>query len=243
MSNSQMKRGTVLLVEDDPAIVIVVERELRDLGFDPATVHSGEDAIAQHRNNPGAFVLAIFDLTLPGIGGLEVCREVRKSDKHLPILMLTSRSSEVDKVLGFEVGADDYLTKPFGVAEFRARVQALVRRAKLADAPSDLPKVLQFERLSIDLERRMITRDAEVLEFSPIEFELLVLLATHPEKPITKQQLLNVIWGYDNLVYENNLTPHISRLRKKLEPDPMNPMFIKTVWGVGYCFIGKPVQK
>ena len=227
----------VLIVEDDLEIVQLLEIHLKDLGCNVVRAHTGLQGLRKAVNdNPD---LIILDVMLPEMDGIEVCQKIRANNIHSPIMMLTARSEEIDKVLGLEVGADDYLTKPFSVREFIARVKAIFRRQKMDDAlpkKESNPKQMRFDVLSIDIEMRKVLLDGQKVELSPKEFELLVLLSSNPGKSYDRTQLLNMIWGYDFQGYEHTVNSHINRLRSKIEPDMGNPKFILTTWGVGYKF-------
>ncbi len=227
----------VLLVEDDLEIVRLLEIHLKDLGCEVARAHSGLQGLHKAVNqNPD---LIILDVMLPEMDGIEVCQKIRANNINSPIMMLTARSEEIDKVLGLEVGADDYLTKPFSVREFIARVKAIFRRQKMDDSlpkKENNPKQMRFDVLSIDIEMRKVLLDGDKVELSPKEFELLVLLSSNPGKSYDRTQLLNMIWGYDFQGYEHTVNSHINRLRSKIELDMGNPKFILTTWGVGYKF-------
>ncbi len=177
---------------------------------------------------------------LPELDGLEICKEIRSNNQYTPILMLTAKSEKLDKVLGLELGADDYLTKPFSIRELIARIKALFRRLevdgeRLVDEQEK--KILQFYELVIDLDKRKVTLSGATLDFTAKEFDLLSLFAKNPGSAYERQQLLNIIWGYQFIGYEHTVNSHINRLRNKIENDPNNPKFRKTVWGIGYRFI------
>ncbi|MEM1323867.1 MAG: response regulator transcription factor [Bacteroidota bacterium] len=226
----------VLVVEDDINIVDLLEIHLRDLDCQLEKAYDGETGLAKATS--GSFDLIILDLMLPKMDGMEVCRQVRASKIHTPILMLTAKSEEIDKVLGLETGADDYLTKPFSVREFIARIKAIFRRTRLMrESMSDTkPQVLRYGDLSIDIEKRKVTLDNRRVELSPKEFELLSLMASNPGKSYNRSRLLNLVWGYDFDGYEHTVNSHINRLRAKIEPDLSKPTYILTTWGVGYRF-------
>jgi two-component system alkaline phosphatase synthesis response regulator PhoP len=174
---------------------------------------------------------------LPGINGFDICLEIRKKKKHIPILMITSRSEENDKVTGFENGADDYIVKPFSIRELVARVKAILRRTKGANAElAESDKKLIFEGITIDLENRIVLLGKKNIELSPKEFDLLYLLAKHPGRSYSRQQLLDTIWGYQFEGFEHTVNSHINRLRSKIEKDMTDPKFILTTWGIGYRF-------
>ncbi|MGB3464402.1 MAG: response regulator transcription factor [Cyclobacteriaceae bacterium] len=228
-----MKR--VLLIEDDLHIKELLEIHLNDLDCKLTVRMNGTEGlkIALTEN----FDLMVLDIMLPGTDGLEICRQVRAEKISTPILMLTARSEEIDKILGLETGADDYLTKPFSVREFIARVKAIFRRVDLlSPAVSGKQEVLYFGRLTIDKEMRKVSVDDQRIELTPKEFDLLALLATSPGRSYSREQLLSIIWGYEFSGYEHTVNSHINRLRAKIEPDMNNPTFIMTTWGVGYRF-------
>ncbi|MEM1337482.1 MAG: response regulator transcription factor [Bacteroidota bacterium] len=227
----------VLIIEDDPEIIQLLEIHLSDLGCTTLSARQGDSglrlAVEQEPD------LVILDVMLPEMDGIEVCQKIRANNVKSPIMMLTAKSEEIDKVLGLEVGADDYLTKPFSVREFIARVKAIFRRQKMTKAASPPIKnqeQLQFDNLHIDIEKRKVVLDEQRVELSPKEFELLVLLSSNPGKSYDRTKLLNLIWGYDFKGYEHTVNSHINRLRSKIEPDMGNPKFILTTWGVGYKF-------
>ena len=227
----------VLIIEDDPEIIHLLEIHLKDLGCTVLSVQRGDHGLFKAINeNPD---LIILDVMLPEMDGIEVCQKIRAQQIKCPIMMLTAKSEEIDKVLGLEVGADDYLTKPFSVREFIARVKAIFRRQKMEtyDKPNqDHHKTMQFDTLGINVDMRKVVLDGKRVELSPKEFELLVLLSSNPGKSYDRTKLLNLIWGYDFKGYEHTVNSHINRLRSKIEPDMGNPKFILTTWGVGYKF-------
>jgi DNA-binding response OmpR family regulator len=226
----------ILVVEDDRDIAQLVELHLRDMGAEVTLVHDGAAALEIAQSQP--FDLLILDITLPSIDGLEICRRIRASERYTPILMLTARSSEVDRIIGLELGADDYLTKPFSIRELIARVKALQRRVDALskrEAPADA-KLLAFGDLRIDVEKRKVTLHGEVIDLTAKEFDLLLQFARHPGRVYTRAQLLDLVWGYGHDGYEHTVNSHINRLRSKIERDHANPSFILTVWGVGYKF-------
>ncbi|MCG8311323.1 MAG: response regulator transcription factor [Cytophagales bacterium] len=226
----------VLVIEDDPDIVDLLEIHLKDLSCDLIKSYSGEDGLLQVRSHP--LDLVILDIMLPGIDGMEVCRRIRSEQINVPVLMLTAKSEEIDKVLGLEIGADDYLTKPFSIREFIARVKAIFRRTQMIQESlnSDGSNIIEIGELRVDVEMRKVTLQGEKVDLSPKEFELLVLLASNPGKSYNRSRLLNLVWGYDFEGYEHTVNSHINRLRAKIEPDMANPTYILTTWGVGYRF-------
>ncbi len=227
----------VLIIEDDLEIIHLLEIHLKDLHCDVSSATSGVNGLQKAIElRPD---LIILDIMLPEMDGIEVCQKIRANNIKSPIIMLTAKSEEIDKVLGLEVGADDYLTKPFSVREFIARVKAIFRRQKMTEKSGTniaSHKILQFENLSIDIEMRKVMLSGQKVELSPKEFELLVLLSSNAGKSYDRTKLLNLIWGYDFKGYEHTVNSHINRLRSKIEPDMGNPTFILTTWGVGYKF-------
>ena len=225
----------ILIVEDDPDICDLVEIHLNGIGYELDRAGDGEAGLLKIEQNEYALVL--LDLMLPKLDGLEVCKRTREINKQLPIVMLTSKSEELDRVLGLELGADDYITKPFSFRELTARVKALLRRAgSVAEVDPESPRHLSYGQLSIDLENRKVLGKGERIDLTAKEFELLALLASHPGRTYSRDELLDLIWGVQFSGYEHTVNSHISRLRSKIEPDPSNPVYILRVWGVGYRF-------
>jgi DNA-binding response OmpR family regulator len=198
--------------------------------------HDGVAGLAQAES--GAFHLVILDLMLPGIDGLEITRRLRAKADYTPLLMLTAKSSELERVLGLEMGADDYLTKPFSVLELSARVKAILRRMdKLpASSRSETDDVLEAGPLRIDAKCRTVHVQGAAVELTAKEFDLLLFFAQNPGRVYSREQLLNQVWGYSHSGYEHTVNSHINRLRAKIESDPSNPNIMQTVWGVGYKF-------
>jgi DNA-binding response OmpR family regulator len=226
----------VLVIEDDRDIVDLLTIHLHDLDCNVEVAYDGRDGEEKAMNGPHDLI--ILDIMLPHKDGISIAQKLRAYEIFTPILMLTAKTEEIDKVLGLESGADDYLTKPFGIREFIARVKAIFRRQEqLGNAiQSDLKSILTVGNLEIDFEKRKVIRDGERIELTPKEFDLLVLLASHPGKSYSRDQLLNDVWGYEFSGYEHTVNFHINRLRSKLEPDVSNPEFILTTWGIGYRF-------
>ncbi|MGE5591931.1 MAG: response regulator [Bacillota bacterium] len=226
----------VLVVDDEPALVELVAFNLRKAGFDVNTAADGAAALEAVRAwDPQ---LVVLDLMLPGLDGFEVCRELRKWSA-VPVLMLTARKEEVDRVVGLEIGADDYLTKPFSPRELVARVRALLRRVRL-DRESGGGGVLESGPLRIDLERHEVAVEGRPVDLTPTEFRLLSQLAQHPGRVYSREDLLRVIWGEDFFGDERTVDVHVRHLREKVEPDPARPQLILTVRGVGYRFSPRP---
>lgn len=228
--------GRVLLVEDDPKVVELLTLHLRDIGLAVQAESSGPRGLK--RALEGEYSLIILDLMLPGLDGLEICKRIRGSQKRIPILMLTAKSEELDKVLGLELGADDYITKPFSIRELLARIKALIRRAKAFDdgAQEHSGKLLEHGQLRIDLEKRTVSLAGSSVELTAKEYDLLILFASNPGRAFNRQQLLDRVWGYQFEGYQHTVNSHINRLRNKIENDPANPVYLKTVWGYGYRF-------
>ena len=226
----------VVVIEDDPEIVDLLEIHLKDQSCEVFSSGRGEEAMTLvETRNPD---LLILDIMLPGMDGIEVCRRLRAKGSKIPILMLTAKSEEIDKVLGLEMGADDYLTKPFSIREFIARVKAIFRRHKMLLEEQELEsaRIMHFDHLTIDIEMRKVLVDGRRVDLSPKEFELLVLLSSNPGKSYDRSKLLEIIWGYDFQGYEHTVNSHINRLRSKIEPDMAQPKYVLTTWGVGYKF-------
>lgn len=225
--------ATILVVEDEKAIVELLKFHLSDLGFEVDTAEDGQVGLDKALAND--YALIVLDLMLPNLNGIEVCKELRKREVNTPVLMLTAKSEEFDKVLGLEIGADDYMTKPFSIREFQARVKALLRRMEQYAQPVEVA-VLQFEDLVIDEDKRKVSKNGNRLDLTPKEFDLLLLLAKHPGKSYSRTKILELVWGYDFMGYEHTVNSHINRLRAKIEDNPDDAKYIKTVWGVGYSF-------
>ncbi len=225
----------ILLVEDDVHIADVLTLHLRDEGLEVLHCARGDEGLLQLER--GGWDALVLDLMLPGVDGLEICRRARAMTRYTPIIIISARSSELHRILGLELGADDYLAKPFSVLELVARLRALLRRV---DALAQNAR-LDAGSLSIgDLEIEPIAREAKlagaVLELTPREFDLLYFFARQPGKVFSRIDLLNAVWGYQHEGYEHTVNTHINRLRAKVEPDPGNPQRILTVWGRGYKF-------
>ncbi len=223
----------ILLVEDEPDIADLLSLHLGDLGYRVDAVADG--ALGLQKALAEAYALVILDLMLPGMNGVEVCKQLRTHGRAMPILMLTSKSEEVDKVLGLELGADDYVTKPFSIRELIARVRALLRRVEL-DQPEEEVGDLAFGELLIEPSKRKVHLGGEPVELTAKEFDLLALFAQHPGRAFSRQELLDKVWGYQYAGYSHTVNSHINRLRSKIEPDPATPRYVQTVWGVGYRF-------
>lgn len=237
MTNEPQQPGNanglrVLIVEDDANVAEVVDLYLQRDGFETMRVGDGRNAL-ERINSVGADVV-VLDIMLPGLDGLSVARKMRESGDRTPIIMLTARGQESDVVLGLELGADDYMSKPFSPAELVARVHAVLRRMGTATVSG--PPVTIGGEIVISSHRRTVTKAGEELALTHKEFDLLHFLSTNPGTVYTREQLLEKVWGYEHPGDTSTVTVHIRRLRSKIEADPENPAHIKTVWGVGYRF-------
>ncbi len=225
----------ILIVEDERAVARGLEYGLRAEGFDVLWANTGQSALALARSEAPHLIL--LDIRLPDINGFDVCRQLRSEGRRQPILMLTARDEEVDKVLGLELGADDYMVKPFSLRELISRIRALLRRTYgelAAPAPNQR---LAFGPIVIDMERLLVLRDGQPVELTPIEFRLLRYLASNPGRPWSREHLIETIWGYDSEVgSDRTIDVHVRHLRQKLEQDPADPRWLVTVRGVGYKF-------
>jgi DNA-binding response OmpR family regulator len=227
-----MTARTILVVEDEEAIAEAVRARLASEGFQVDVVHDGPAAIsAVQAHRPDLMVL---DLMLPGMDGLEVCREVQKQE-WVPVLMLTARTEEADKVAGFAVGADDYLTKPFSLRELSARVKAIIRRMDRIQRSSPTEPEVRFD-LTIDPARRRVTKGDEEVILTPLEFEILLTLARSPGVVFSRDQLMDRVWGYRDYAGGRVVDSHVARIRRKLGDEAGEPKYIRTVHGVGYAF-------
>jgi DNA-binding response OmpR family regulator len=237
---SKTLQKRILIVEDDEHIAELLRLHIGDLGHALQLCHDGDEGWAQYQRQH--FDLVVLDIMLPGLDGLEICKRIRQNSNHYtPILMLTSKSSELDRVLGLELGADDYLTKPFSLLELIARVKALLRRSDaLASQIAPEQSQFSFAALTIKPDSREVRCQDAMIELTAREFDLLLHFARHPGQVFSRLQLLDQVWGYSHEGYEHTVNSHINRLRSKIEPDPKNPIYIKTVWGVGYQFIAEP---
>lgn len=230
----------ILVVDDEISLIETLSYNLKKQGYEVLTAGDGLLALDMARKEKPDLI--ILDLNLPGMDGLEVCRVLRK-EQNTPVLMLTARDDEIDRVVGLEVGADDYLTKPFSMRELLARVKAMLRRVRMMReevlAPDiDKSKVLIFGNLSLDLDRRELRIDNSVVPLKPKEYELLVYFSLHPKRAISRETLLEKVWGWDYTGESRTVDVHVRWLREKIEQDPQNPVRIVTVRGAGYRFEG-----
>jgi two-component system alkaline phosphatase synthesis response regulator PhoP len=228
----------ILIVEDDAAIALGLESALQGEGYETQTARTGPDGwrLAKEKRPD----LLILDLMLPGMSGLEICKRLREAGMATPVIMLTSKAEENDKVLGLELGADDYVTKPFGLRELMARVRAHLRRDKAAASGDGdnlaKPEKYQFGEVVVDFKRHQVYKAGKLQELTNREFRLLEYFIRHPGELLSRDRLLDEIWGYDIYPTTRTVDNHVLRLRKHTEPDPENPKYIKTVRGAGYLF-------
>ncbi len=224
----------ILLVEDEPGLVLTLSDRLASEGYGVESARDGESGLDRASNE--AFDAIILDVMLPRKNGFDVCRDLRQLGVNTPILMLTARGQVVDKVVGLKLGADDYLTKPFEMIELLARVEALLRRAPATQRSSS--DTYQFGSIKVDFRRAEIVRDDQPVELSAKEFHLLRYFIEHREATLSRDELLNGVWGYDAMPTTRTVDVHVAWLRQKLEPNPRHPQYILTVHGMGYKFVG-----
>ena len=223
------------MIEDDENIVELVNIHLKDIYCETTKAYSGAEGLRYALKK--SFDLIILDVMLPDIDGMEICRTLRTEKITTPILMLTARSEEIDKVIGLELGADDYLTKPFSIRELIARVKAILRRLEInRHTDQDTTDIISHGQLSIDPQKRKATLKGIKIDLTPKEFDLLYLFATNPGRSYSRETLLGKIWGHEFSGYEHTVNSHINRLRAKIETDLSHPKYILTTWGVGYRF-------
>jgi len=235
-------RKQILVIEDERDIADLIRLHLEDLNHLVTVARDGNTGLRE--GSTGPWDLIILDLRLPGIDGLEICRRLREGSGHVPILMLTSKSSELDRVVGLEVGADDYLVKPFSVLELMARVKAILRRTGLSEKQQAKAQLeLHLGCLTINSTTRSTTVRGEQVELTAKEFDLLYHFAKNPNRVFRRAELLDSVWGYGHDGYEHTVNSHINRLRAKIENDPAHPELIVTVWGVGYKINPAPVPE
>jgi len=219
----------ILVVEDEVNIALALEDDLKKEGYEVEVARDGQAACGRALETP--FDLILLDLMLPGKDGFEVCRDLRRSQVRTPILMLTARTGEAEKILGLELGADDYVTKPYSPRELRARIKALLRRAA-----GELPEVFRFGDLEVDFSRYEVRRGSRPIDLTPTEFKLLAAFVRHPGRVLTRSQILDEVWGHGVFVTDRVVDNQITNLRKKIEPVPSDPRHILNVRGVGYRF-------
>jgi DNA-binding response OmpR family regulator len=226
----------ILVIEDNKDLANLLEIHLKDQSYEVELAFDGDKGLAMAKAQD--FDLIILDLMLPGLDGLEICRRLRSKPLYTPILMLTAKSSELDRVLGLEMGADDYVTKPFSIRELMARVKAIFRRIDQvkSEQAAGGQAVIRVGDLTIDPEKRQVSLKGKLIDFTAKEFDLLLHFAKHPGRVYKRSQLLDEVWGYGHDGYEHTVNSHINRLRAKIEKNPAQPHYILTVWGVGYRF-------
>jgi len=227
-----MSTQRILVVEDEDPIADFVQTALKREGFETEWVKRGDMVLACVEASPPDLVL--LDLMLPGMDGLDVCKTLRLQSQYIPIIMLTAKDDEVDKIVGLEIGADDYITKPFKIRELIARIRAHLRLAQ--HASHSVSRVLRFDSLEIDMDGRTVSREGQAINLSPKEFDLLALLASNPRRVYERETLLKNVWGYEYMGESRTVDVHIQRLRQKIESDPSEPRFLVTVRNVGYKF-------
>jgi DNA-binding response OmpR family regulator len=227
---------SILIIEDNRELAQLLELHLTDLSFKVDIALDGVSGVAKAEADQ--YDLIILDLMLPGLDGLEICKRLRSKSSYVPVLMLTSKSSEMDRVVGLELGADDYVTKPFSIMELMARVKAIIRRVdSMKNHETEaVPDNIRAGDMIIDIERRSVTINAKSVDVTMKEFDLLLHFAQHQGRVYTRSQLLDLVWGYSHEGYEHTVNSHINRLRSKIEQNPAQPRYILTVWGVGYKF-------
>lgn len=233
-----MSGKKILIIEDHTDLANILSLNLSDLDYKVTHADDGLKGLNYLENE--SFDLVVLDLMLPGIDGIEICRRIRNQNNYTPVLMLTSKSSEVDRVLGLEIGADDYVTKPFSVRELMARIKALFRRVEAFSTSSanteDERNNIVFGNLEVDADTHKVSIEGRAVDLTAREFELLNHFVRRPGRVYSRAQLLDMVWGYGHEGYEHTVNSHINRLRAKIEVDPTNPEYILTIWGVGYKF-------
>lgn len=226
----------ILIIDDDVEMCRLLQKYLMNESFEVEFCHKGQEGLKKALEH--TFQLIVLDVMMPGIDGLEVLRRLREV-KNTPVLMLTAKDGELDKVIGLDDGADDYLTKPFSLSEFSARVKSLIRRYTKLGCMEDNERLLVYGTLCIDPVKVQTIRGSKRIDLTAKEFELLYFLARHPSQVFTKKQIYQNVWGNAYAYDDNNIMVHIRRLRKKLEDTPERPTYIQTVWGIGYRFNGE----
>jgi DNA-binding response OmpR family regulator len=226
-----MNMARILVVEDEPPLALGLEDDLKLEGYEVEVVRDGETASRRAREQ--SFDLIILDVMLPHKDGFEVCRELRRAGLRMPVILLTAKTQESDKVLGLELGADDYVTKPFSPRELRARVKAALRRAA-----GEMPEIYRFGDAEVDFTRCELRQGGRAVEMTPIEFKLLAAFIRHRGQTLNRSKLLDQVWGRETFVTDRVVDTHITNLRKKIEPKPSEPRFLVSVRGMGYRFDG-----
>ncbi len=239
--DGQNENSRVLIIEDDREIASVVALNLENNGMAAQQIHDGAKGLQAALT--GTYSLIILDIMLPGLDGISVCRKLREVDSDTPVLMLTAKTEEIDLILSLELGADDYMTKPFSVRELVARVNALRRRSASRSPSGSEEKPVHIGDLVIDPAKHQVQLRGELLDLTVKEFELLSLFARNPGRAYSRSDLLNIIWGYSFEGYEHTVNTHINRLRNKIETNPSHPKYLITVWGIGYRFTEHAEEK
>lgn len=229
-------KSRILLIEDEPGLVLTLSDRLRSDGYEVEVAGDGDVGLA--RATAEHFDLIILDVMLPRRNGFDVCRDLRQQRAETPVMILTARDQVVDKVVGLKLGADDYLTKPFEMLELLARVEALLRRSAVRLPASDAPSLYQFGPVRVDLQTAQVQREEQPVELSTLEFRLLRYFIEHRGETLSRETLLNEVWGYYAQVSTRTVDVHVAWLRQKLEAQPRHPQYILTVHGVGYKFVG-----
>lgn len=228
-------KNSILIVEDNKDLLNLLKINLNDQGYEVITAQDGLSGLDSYHNHTPDLI--ILDVMMPKMDGFDVCKAIRKENAAVPILMLTAKAEEVDKVLGLEIGADDYMTKPFSIRELLARVKAIFRRMHVNTLTDETDyKVLEFDDLILDTSKRKVTLSGNTIELTSKEYDLLLLFFSNPGKAYSREDLLNTVWGYSYEGYSHTVNSHINRLRSKIEKDASDPHYIRTVWGVGYRF-------
>lgn len=227
----------ILVVDDDMRLRALLERYLQEQGYVVRSVANGEqmDRLLEREN----FHLLVLDLMLPGEDGLSICKRICQREQHLPIIMLTAKGDEVDRIIGLELGADDYLAKPFNPRELLARIKAVLRRlgSEVPGAPAQEETIIAFSDYRLNLATREMTHNGDPMSLTSGEFAVLKALVSHPREPLSRDKLMNLARGRDYSALERSIDVQVSRLRRMIETDPANPRYIQTVWGIGYVFV------
>lgn len=234
-----ISKSKILIIEDDREISKVVAINLKDAGMEIQHAYNGGHGLEMAKT--GGYNLIILDIMLPVLDGITVCKKIREDDPLTPIMMLTAKAEEIDRIIGLELGADDYMTKPFSIRELTARVRALLRRSQVAiqnaqNIENQSKNHIIYKDLYIDFEKHQVLLNNQIIDLTVKEFELLALFARNPGRAYSRNDILNLVWEYQFQGYEHTVNTHINRLRNKIEKDPSNPQYIVTVWGVGYRF-------
>ncbi|MHC5101929.1 MAG: response regulator transcription factor [Planctomycetota bacterium] len=220
---------SILIIEDDPSILEIVKDNFEYEGYTVKTASDGEKGLEYALNDRPALIL--LDIMLPGLNGYEICRRIRENELHMPIIMLTAKGQESDIILGLNLGADDYITKPFSIKELLARVNAFLRRQRLSEST-----IYEFGNCQLDLTRRQFKKDGIEVKLSPKEFKLLEFFVKRPGRALTRNEILNAVWGFDRFVTMRNIDRFVTTLRNKIEPEPHTPSYIHTIREIGYRF-------